>query len=57
MSFNSVFLIAKNEFYRTIWHPVVIIVGIIVLFLAFVYGYGNTATFEGYDGMDGFLLC
>ncbi|MDI6897880.1 ABC transporter permease [Methanocella conradii] len=57
MSFNSVFLVAKNEFYRTIWHPVVIIVGIIVLFLAFVYGYGNTATFESYDEMDAFLLC
>ncbi len=58
-SANAIFLIAKNELYRTIGHPLVILIGMIVLFLAFTYGYGNTLTFESAyrDGKDGFLLC
>lgn len=57
-SLNAIYLIARNELYRTIQHPLVIIVGVIVLFLAFVNGYGDSSTLESAyrKGIDGFLL-
>jgi ABC-2 type transport system permease protein len=53
---KSVGLIARNELNRTIFNPIVIIVGVIVLFLAFVYGYGGSMPSAFSDGQSVFFI-
>lgn len=58
MNFNFIKMIAHNELYYIILHPLVIIVGVILLLLAFINGYGGGSMIdESYfkNGQDSFM--
>jgi ABC-2 type transport system permease protein len=57
LSISNIYFISQNELNRIIRHPLVIIVGIIILLLAYTNGAGGTQVLEHLDdnGQDGFF--